>query len=96
MSEKNNRNYLAWQEEMYRRGEVSRRLRMAVFCVSAAIVAVLIWVSFCAAAPTVLRCIVDEGNRWDAEQEGLLEAYDAEAFNGLMRAAEQLREGDAE
>lgn len=96
MNEKNNRNYLAWREEMSRRGDVAYRLRFALFVLSTAAVAAVVWLGICHAAPTVMRCIVDEGSRWDAEQEGLQEAYDAEAFDGLMRAAEQLREGDAE
>lgn len=90
------RNYLKFQAEMNRRGEVAYKLRFALFALSTLAVAALIWLGICHAAPTVLRHVVDEGARWDAEHEGLQEAYDAEAFDGLMRAAEQLREGDAE
>lgn len=72
---------------MARRGEVARRLRFAVFCVSVAIVAALIWAGICYAAPAALRCIADEGERWDAEQEGLQEAYDAELLREIERSA---------
>lgn len=90
------KNYLKWREEMSRRGDVAYRLRFALFVLSTAAVAAVVWLGLCHAAPTVMRCIVDEGSLWDAEHEGLQEAYDAEAFNGLMRAAEELRGGDAE
>lgn len=91
----NNRNYLAWREEMNRRGEVARRLRFALFVLSTVAVAAVVWLGLCHAAPVVLRWEAQEQERLDAEFEGLQSAYDAEALAELERELDN-REGDAE
>lgn len=83
----NNRNYLAWREEMSRRGEVSRGLRFAVFVVSVAVLVALAWLGVCAAAPVVLRWEAQEQERLQAEYEGLQDAYDEELLREIERSA---------
>lgn len=84
---KNNRNYLKWREEMSREGDVARGLRFAVFALSTALVAVLVWIGLCHAVPVVLRYEAQEQERLQAEYAGLQDAYDAEMVEGELRAA---------
>lgn len=91
----NNRNYLAWREEMCRRGEVSRGLRFAVFVVWVAVLVALAWLGVCAAAPAFMEYQARVQEELDAEQEGLQAAYDAEALAELERELDN-RKGDAE
>lgn len=83
----NNRNYLAWCEDMRRRGDVARGLRFAVFALSTALVAVLAWIGLCHAVPVVLRYEAQEQERLQAEYEGLQDAYDAELLREIERSA---------
>lgn len=83
----NNRNYLAWCEEMRRRDRVAYGLRFALFALSTALVAVLVWIGLCHAVPVVLRFEAQEQERLQAEYEGLQDAYDAEMVEGELRAA---------
>ena len=81
------RNYLKFREEMTRRGEVARRLRFALFVLSTAAVAAVVWLGLCHAAPVVLRWEAQEQERLQAEYEGLQDAYDAELLREIERSA---------
>lgn len=83
----NNRNYLAWCEEMRRREDVAYGLRFALFVISTVAVAAVVWLGLCHAAPVVLRFEAREQERLQAEYEGLQAEYDAEMVEGELRAA---------
>lgn len=83
----NNRNYLAWCEEMRRRDRVAYGLRFALFALSTALVAVLVWIGLCHAVPVVLRFEAQEQERLQDAYEGLQDAYDAELLREIERSA---------
>ncbi len=81
----NYKNYIAWQEEVRRRGEVARRLRFALFVLSTVAVAAVVWIGLCHAAPAVLRYEAQEQERLDAEFEAQMDAADAELLREIER-----------
>lgn len=83
----NNRNYLKWREEMSREGDVAYRLRFALFVLSTAAVAAVVWLGLCHAAPVVLRYEAQVQAEMDAEADGLQAAYDAEMLREIERSA---------
>ena len=89
-----NDNWLAFQEMCYRKSVVAYWLRFAVFSGSVMLVALLVWLCFCWAAPAVLRHEARVQAGLDAEQAGLEAAYDAEALYELERST--MEEGDGE
>lgn len=91
-------NYLAFREMLCKRGEVARRLRLAVFAGGVLLMVVLVWFGLRAVAAELPGWVAAQERvqaEMQAEYEGLEAAYDAEMVEGALRAARLRDNGQA-